>query len=182
MDCHASPTSARYGRPSEVFCSRKLEDGLADLVRHKAECGIFPTDEELKERGKVILGLERTAAEEPALLEKFKRMMEAELGVTWGSSAGQGPSTSGSAVGIGAVAGPAAGLGMSGLGAAVMEVEGGVALGSGMSGMGELEMGDMTGLDMGMDLSGDLDNALMQDLNFDFVFDAQDDMTGASTG
>ncbi|MBE3109978.1 MAG: hypothetical protein IMZ46_05600, partial [Acidobacteria bacterium] len=81
---YVSTMSERYPRPARVFCSRELEEGLAGLVRHKAGCGVFPTDEELRERGRVILGVERTAAEEPVLLEKFKRMMEAEVGVSRG--------------------------------------------------------------------------------------------------
>lgn len=172
MDFPGSSISQRYPQPAKVFCSRELEEGLTGLVKHKGQCGVFPTDEELKERGRVILGVERTSAEDPVLLEKFKKMIETELGVSWGQAAGQTASAPSAAVGTGIRNGEGASLGMSGLGGAVMGVEGGLATGRGFGGIGETA--GLEGMDMGMDLSGDLDSALMQDLNFDFVFDTQE--------
>lgn len=189
----ADAISAGYPPPTKVFHSRELEEGLAGLVRHKAECGVFPTDEELRERGRVILGMERTAADEPALLEKFKEMIEREVGLGGAElgvgATGQGLGQVGSMLGPGAtpeaagrgqgspVMAPGAGMGSGGAGAM-----GGLGVGGGgglMMGIGAgLEMGSMAGLDMDMDLAGDMNNALMQDMNFDFVFDTPDATMG----
>lgn len=154
--------------PTKVFRSRELEEGLAGLVRHKAECGVFPSDEELRARGRVVLGVERTAADEPALLERFKGVMGREAGV------GVGAGTAG----LGSpMVSPGAGMGSGGAG-----VMGGLGVGGGggmMMGMGAgMGMGSMAGVDLDMDLAGDLDGALMQDMNFDFVFDTPDATMG----
>ncbi|SPN99602.1 related to monocarboxylate transporter 4 [Cephalotrichum gorgonifer] len=82
MQVTAETTPACYPPPAKVFCSRELEEGLKDLVQHKSICGAFPSDEELRERAKVILGTPTTAADNPTLLEKFKTMMQGEAGVT----------------------------------------------------------------------------------------------------
>lgn len=160
--------------PTKVFRSRELEEGLAGLVRHKAECGVFPSDEELRARGRVVLGAERTAADEPALLERFKGVMEREVGV------GAGAGTTGVGLGrVGSMMDPGAGLGSSGAGAL-----GGLGVGGGgglMMGMGMglgAGMESMAGVGLDMDLAGDMDGALMQDMNFDFVFDTPDATMG----
>lgn len=170
VDRGVSSMSQRYPRPAKVFCSRELEDGLTELVKHKAQCGVFPTDEELKVRARIILRVDRTPAEEPTLLEKFKKMIETELGVTWEQPASQTASALSAEDGMGASAGT------SGLGGADKAVDGGLATVDGLAGVEE--MPGLEGLDMGMDLSGDLDSALLQDLNFDFVFDTQDAVMG----
>lgn len=171
-DRYVSSISQRYPLPAKVFCARELEEGLIELVKHKAQCGGFPTDEELKERGRVILGLQRTSAEVPALLEKFKKMMETELGVTWE----QMPSSSSEAVSSGLGDGAGVGAAMNSLDGSFMGVGEGLCADGGFGGIEE--MPGLEGMDMGMDLPGDVDSALMQDLNFDFVFDTQDAMMG----
>ncbi|KAF4960826.1 hypothetical protein FGADI_659 [Fusarium gaditjirri] len=65
--------SSRYARPATVFCSRELESGLIRFVEDELTRGAgFPSDEALKLRGREILGSEKTAADDPSLLERFK--------------------------------------------------------------------------------------------------------------
>lgn len=168
-----------HPRPTKVFYSRELEEGLMGLVKHRAECGRFPSNEELWERGRAILGTSRTLVEEPALLDKFKRMAEEELGLSWKEPAGkQGMMASPAAAAAGVGVGP--GVAMSGSGTTATAFEGGIPIGEDMGAMSGF--GGLEGLDAGMDLSADMDSALMQDLNFDFVFDTQDATMGGGMG
>jgi len=64
----------RYERPASVFCSRELESGLNVFVREARERGVVPSDEELRAKARGILGVDTTAADDGALLEKFKDM------------------------------------------------------------------------------------------------------------
>lgn len=66
--------SSRFAPPGIVFCSRDLEQGLAELVKTSLAQGIIPTDDELRARAREILHVEKTAADEPELLEKFKAL------------------------------------------------------------------------------------------------------------
>ena len=59
----------------KVSCPRELESGLLEYVQGEAVMsGRFPTDEELKERARLILGKEHTPADNQVMLEAFKRM------------------------------------------------------------------------------------------------------------
>lgn len=195
VDRSSRAAPVRYPPPTKVFRSRELEEGLAGLVRHKAECGAFPSDEELRARGRVILGMEKTAADEQALLERFKEMMGKEVGVgVAAGTTGQGLGRVSAMMGPGAAAGPGPagrwqgspvigpgpGLGSGGAGAmggpGVVGGEGLMMMGMG-AGTGSM-MGAGAGAGMDMDVSGDMNNALMQDLNFDFVFDTPDATMG----
>lgn len=67
-------------RPAIVFCSRELERGLEEFVnKHFASTGCLPSDDAMKMRGREILNAEVTAAEDPELLEKFKKWVTEKL-------------------------------------------------------------------------------------------------------
>ncbi|KAH7225187.1 hypothetical protein BKA60DRAFT_449300 [Fusarium oxysporum] len=73
LDGYIETFSSRYDRPATVFCSRELESGLVGFVEAEIARGAgFPSDEVLKLRGREILGSEKTSADDPSLLEKFK--------------------------------------------------------------------------------------------------------------
>jgi hypothetical protein len=73
LDGYIETFSSRYDRPASVFCSRELESGLAGYVEAEIARGAgFPSDEALRLRGREILGSEKTAADDPSLLGKFK--------------------------------------------------------------------------------------------------------------
>lgn len=84
-----STTASKYirglaARPqiATVFCSRELESNLVEFVEQEiADTGVFPTDDALRAKARVILNMTNTAADDAVLLEKFKRMMKARLGV-----------------------------------------------------------------------------------------------------
>jgi len=67
-------SGARFAPPGSVFCSRDLEIGLAQLVKSELAKGIVPSDEQLRAKGREILGVEKTAADDVELLEKFKSL------------------------------------------------------------------------------------------------------------
>ncbi|KAI0597484.1 hypothetical protein F4775DRAFT_255467 [Biscogniauxia sp. FL1348] len=69
----------RYAAPARVFCSRELESGLTEYVRRQvslARCSSsgdgFPTDDQLRARARDIMGMQKTACDDPVLLGKFK--------------------------------------------------------------------------------------------------------------
>jgi hypothetical protein len=66
--------SGRYAAPASVFCSRDLENGLGEYVRLALREGVVPSDEQLRDKARCILGVERTAADDGELLEKFKAL------------------------------------------------------------------------------------------------------------
>ncbi|KAH8201312.1 hypothetical protein TruAng_004556 [Truncatella angustata] len=67
----------RYAAPAKVFCSRELENGLTEYVKREVSMtGIIPSDDELRERAKQIMSMQKTAAEDPILLEKFRSAMQ----------------------------------------------------------------------------------------------------------
>ncbi|KAL7912478.1 hypothetical protein GGI35DRAFT_252891 [Trichoderma velutinum] len=63
-----------YQFPPSVFCSRELEDGLNTYIEDCMKALYVPSDEDLRARARTILGVERTAADDPKLLETFKAM------------------------------------------------------------------------------------------------------------
>ncbi|KAF5624299.1 homeobox 4 [Fusarium sp. NRRL 25303] len=68
--------SSRYDRPASVFCSRELESGLISFVETEMACGAgFPSDEAIRLRGREILSCNKTAADDPDLLARFKAWM-----------------------------------------------------------------------------------------------------------
>ncbi|CVK87866.1 uncharacterized protein FMAN_05310 [Fusarium mangiferae] len=68
--------SSRYDRPASVFCSRELESGLISFVETEMACGAgFPSDEAIRLRGREILSCDKTAADDPDLLARFKAWM-----------------------------------------------------------------------------------------------------------
>lgn len=73
--------SGQYRFPATVFCSRELEDGLNAYVEECMMVLYVPTDDDLRAKGREILGVERTAADDPKLLEAFKAMH-----VLWGGN------------------------------------------------------------------------------------------------
>ncbi|EWZ02784.1 hypothetical protein FOYG_02008 [Fusarium oxysporum NRRL 32931] len=73
LDGYIETFSSRYDRPATVFCSRELESGLVSFVEAEITRGAgFPSDEALKLRSREILGSDKTAADDPSLLDKFK--------------------------------------------------------------------------------------------------------------
>ncbi|KLP10160.1 unnamed protein product [Fusarium fujikuroi] len=76
LDGYIQTFASRYDRPATVFCSRELESGLASFVETEIARGAgFPSDEALKLRGREILSRDKTAADDPDLLGKFKAWM-----------------------------------------------------------------------------------------------------------
>ncbi|KAK4217824.1 hypothetical protein QBC37DRAFT_369656 [Rhypophila decipiens] len=74
--------NGRLQKPAQVFCSRELENGLAEYVGAKVAIQEgFPSDDELKRKAREILGIEKTPAEDAVLLGKFKEMMSGRLGM-----------------------------------------------------------------------------------------------------
>ena len=69
-DLHAG----RYQAPASVFCSRELENGLNAYVEECIMNRQIPTDDELRAKGREILDVDHTAADEPNLLATFKAM------------------------------------------------------------------------------------------------------------
>ncbi|KAJ4029378.1 hypothetical protein NW761_013983 [Fusarium oxysporum] len=77
LDGYIETFSSRYGRPATVFCSRELESGLVSFVEAEITRGAgFPSDEALKLRSCEILGSDKTAADDPSLLDKFKEWVK----------------------------------------------------------------------------------------------------------
>ncbi|KAH6673536.1 hypothetical protein B0J14DRAFT_512100 [Halenospora varia] len=66
--------ASRYQPPAAVFCSRELETGLTELVQTEVAKGLYPSDEQLRERAREIEGSESTAADDIHLLTKFKSL------------------------------------------------------------------------------------------------------------
>ncbi|KAI0390388.1 hypothetical protein F5Y17DRAFT_67565 [Xylariaceae sp. FL0594] len=73
----------RYPAPAKVFCSRELENGLTEYVKRELQVtgGVFPSDGQLRKRARDIMSMQKTACDDPFLLEKFKASLkEAGLG------------------------------------------------------------------------------------------------------
>jgi hypothetical protein len=64
----------RYRKQATVFCSRDLEAGLTSYVKECQKQGHTSSDEQLRGMARQILGVERTAADDQNLLEKFKAL------------------------------------------------------------------------------------------------------------
>ncbi|KAH8129503.1 hypothetical protein LI328DRAFT_159845 [Trichoderma asperelloides] len=60
--------------PASVFCSRELEDGLNAYIEECIMSLTIPTDDDLRTKAREILGVDRTAADDPKLLQTFKSM------------------------------------------------------------------------------------------------------------
>ncbi|KAI0161042.1 hypothetical protein GGR52DRAFT_157183 [Hypoxylon sp. FL1284] len=71
--------TARHPPPAKVFCSRELEAGLASYVRRETLTGAFPSDDALRERARHIMGMQKTSCDDPALLERFKAAVRADI-------------------------------------------------------------------------------------------------------
>lgn len=67
----------RYAAPAKVFCSRELESGLTEYVKREvSKTGVLPSDDELRDRARQIMSMQKTAADDPTLLEKFKAAIQ----------------------------------------------------------------------------------------------------------
>ncbi|KAI1330986.1 hypothetical protein F5Y16DRAFT_361871 [Xylariaceae sp. FL0255] len=68
----------RYPAPAKIFCSRELESGLAAYVKREVTKtgGVFPSDAQLRERARDIMGMQKTACDDPVLLGKFKAALQ----------------------------------------------------------------------------------------------------------
>ncbi|KAF5237574.1 hypothetical protein FANTH_10765 [Fusarium anthophilum] len=76
LDGYIESFSSRYDRPATIFCSRELESGLVSFVEGEIARGAgFPSDEAMRLRGREILGCDKTAADDPDLLARFKAWM-----------------------------------------------------------------------------------------------------------
>jgi hypothetical protein len=72
----------RYPEPGTVFCYRELEQGLSQMVQeHFAATGTLPSDAAMQARAREIVQLDKTAADDLELLEKFKQMMREKVGL-----------------------------------------------------------------------------------------------------
>lgn len=70
----------RYPAPAKIFCSRELENGLAEYVRREMQkTGVFPSDDQMRERARQILSMQKTPADDPVLLSKFKAAVQSGL-------------------------------------------------------------------------------------------------------
>jgi len=68
----------RYPAPAKIFCSRELENGLTEYVKRELQItgGVFPSDGQLRERARDIMSMQRTACDDPVLLDKFKASLK----------------------------------------------------------------------------------------------------------
>ncbi|KAI3318700.1 hypothetical protein HD806DRAFT_309719 [Xylariaceae sp. AK1471] len=67
----------RYPAPAKIFCSRELENGLTEYVKRELQkIGSFPSDAQLQERARDIMGMQKTACDDPLLLGKFKAALQ----------------------------------------------------------------------------------------------------------
>ncbi|KAJ2905490.1 Homeobox protein 4 [Zalerion maritima] len=66
--------STRYPPMPKVFCPRELENGLIEFTQGEMLKGRFPSDDELRQQARLILGTEKTPADDAVLLEGFKDM------------------------------------------------------------------------------------------------------------
>ncbi|KAK0619821.1 C2H2 type zinc finger-containing protein [Immersiella caudata] len=84
--------TTRHQPPASVFCSRELEAGLYEFVESQVSllgCGggkvaaqaAFPNDEAIRAKARDILKTPNTAADDPVLMETFKKMMKERLGL-----------------------------------------------------------------------------------------------------
>ncbi|KAH6631719.1 C2H2 transcription factor [Chaetomium tenue] len=78
----------RHDPPASVFCSRELENALADFVTSAVLAGgggaaAFPSDEALRERARQFLGgaVLKTPADDKVLLGRFGEVMRRRLGL-----------------------------------------------------------------------------------------------------
>jgi hypothetical protein len=83
-----SLASGRIAPPATVFCSRELENGLAEFVASEVLASTargatdpFPSDTTVRAKACEILGTSTTAADDLVLLEKFKSLMKGRLGL-----------------------------------------------------------------------------------------------------
>jgi hypothetical protein len=67
--------SKRFQKPATIFCSREMESEMINYVKAETARGVTPSDDALRAKAREILGVERTSADEPALLQKFKVMV-----------------------------------------------------------------------------------------------------------
>ncbi|KAI1874944.1 uncharacterized protein JN550_002373 [Neoarthrinium moseri] len=68
----------RYPAPAKIFCSRELENGLTEYVKRETiKTGMMPSNDQLRERARAIMGMQKTAADDTELLEKFKAAITA---------------------------------------------------------------------------------------------------------
>ncbi|KAI1336383.1 hypothetical protein F5Y15DRAFT_394433 [Xylariaceae sp. FL0016] len=66
-----------YPALADTLCSRELENGLTEFVRRELHrTGIFPSDDQLQERARAIMGMQRTPCDDPVLLGKFKATLQ----------------------------------------------------------------------------------------------------------
>ncbi|SCO87620.1 uncharacterized protein FRV6_11747 [Fusarium oxysporum] len=73
LDGYIETFLSHYDRPATVFCSCKLKSGLVSFIEAEIIRGAgFPSDEALKLRSREILGTDKTAADNPSLLDKFE--------------------------------------------------------------------------------------------------------------
>jgi hypothetical protein len=67
----------RYPAPAKVFCSRELENGLAEYVKRELSMNsIYPSNDQMRQRAREIVGMQKTPADDPVLLEKFKTVIQ----------------------------------------------------------------------------------------------------------
>ncbi|KAK4181848.1 pah6 homeobox protein encoded by the pah6 protein [Triangularia setosa] len=148
VDRFVKGIKARWEEPAKVFCSRELERGLAEFVEGR---GHIPTDEELRQKAREVMGYEKTAADDAVLLGKFREMMVQRLNS--GGGGGQQPQLAQGQPGLGMVVG---GFGQ------VQQQSNGMSLNTMGAGTTTLT-------------SGELDDLLLQDMDFDFT-----DLNGGS--
>ncbi|KAL7627739.1 hypothetical protein AAE478_001934 [Parahypoxylon ruwenzoriense] len=80
----------RYPAPAKVFCSRELENGLTEYVRRELmrSGGAFPSDDQLRERARQIMAMQKTSCDDPVLLERFKAAVKESIGMSGPSNLG----------------------------------------------------------------------------------------------
>ncbi|ORY58101.1 uncharacterized protein BCR38DRAFT_353751 [Pseudomassariella vexata] len=93
----------RYMAPAKVFCSRELETGLTEYVKREMRksssssgggvSGGLPSDDQMRERAREIMGMQKTPCDDPVLLARFKEAFlqgNSELGLESTTTAGMG--------------------------------------------------------------------------------------------
>lgn len=72
----------RHETPTRTFGNHQLASGLTAYVRRELQkTGIFPSDAELQARARDIMSMQRTPADDPVLLGKFKASLQVPLSV-----------------------------------------------------------------------------------------------------
>ncbi|KAK7927329.1 C2H2 type zinc finger containing protein [Apiospora marii] len=85
----------RHETPTRTFGNPQLASGLTAYVRRELQkTGIFPSDAELQARARDIMSMQKTPADDPVLLGKFKASLQGPLSIATANVAVAAPAPS----------------------------------------------------------------------------------------